>query len=73
MSEKEKVGLKFTSAKDYFAGKGLNPGVAKNSFSIRDAVAILEKAAADLKEARLTEKTIKDVVNQAWGLFKILA
>ena len=61
------------SAKDYFAKRNLDPGISKNTFTTREAIAILEKAVADLKAARLKEETVKKILNQAWGIFKVLA
>lgn len=60
------------SSREYFTRLGLDPHVAKNTFSEKDAIAIFLKAAQDLKERRMQKDLIKKVLNRAWDVFKLL-
>lgn len=65
-------GQSFEGSKDYFKKLGLSADVSKNSFTEEDAISMLRKAADDLESQKVAKNTVKHIINQAWGLFKIL-
>ena len=65
--------VKKDSVKAYFQDRGLDPGVHKNTFSAKDALATFAKAKDILEDEKANKKLVQDILNRAWDIFKILA